>query len=481
MNPTFQTLGLIPPLVSVMEELEFKSLTPIQAESIPLLLQGRDLIGQAKTGSGKTLAFALPTLQKISANTPDLQRYPELQALILCPTRELCDQVGREIRKFGRKLIGLKIITLSGGVPLGPQFSALEKGVHIAVGTPGRVLDHLIKGSLVLKNVETLILDEADRMLDMGFSEEMEEILSKVPEKRQTIFFSATFPKTIEKMSNRFQNNAASVVVETPIEEKVNIDQQYYVTELSEQKTYLFTDKLKLLLWVLAEHKPETALVFVNFKVNAFELYDEMKRRGISVGTLHGDLEQPERDSMMARFRNQSIRLLIATDVAARGLDVDDLDLVINFDLAKDPEVYVHRVGRTGRAGKTGIAISLITPEEKNKIVEIQKKTNFTIQEKAAPSLVTTSLDDLIQKVELAPRMKTLFISAGRKNKMRAGDILGALTGDAGGLDAKAVGKIEIHDFFSYVAIEANSANLALKRLQNGRIKGKKHRIEFAR
>ncbi len=481
MKQAFSDLPLASELLSVVSELGYEFLTPIQAQSIPVLLDGRDLIGQAKTGSGKTAAFTLPLLQKIANRIPDLQRDTALQALVLCPTRELCDQVTREIRKLGRKQIGLKVIALSGGVPMGPQFAALEKGVHIAVGTPGRVLDHLSKRTLDLRTVQTLILDEADRMLDMGFEEEMEKIMEGIPESRQTVFFSATFPPKIKNLTARYQKDATIVQIVEETETKPDIEQLYYPVELTDEKTYLFTDKLKLLLWILAERSPESCILFVNFKVNANEVFTELKRMGISVGVLHGDLEQPERDSVMARFRNQSIRILIATDVAARGLDVSDLDLVINFDLPKDPEIYTHRIGRTGRAGKTGTAISFLVPGEEKKMEGIATKTGFEIHPGEAPDLISQTLSDLKSKVNLPARMTTLFISGGRKNKMRAGDLLGALTGEAGGLKADQVGKIEIHDYFSYVAIAQAFAKIALDRLQDGRIKGKRFRVEFAK
>ncbi|MBC7396567.1 MAG: ATP-dependent RNA helicase DbpA [Bdellovibrionales bacterium] len=481
MKRSFSDLPLAPELQSVVQELGYEFLTPIQAETIPLLLEGRDLIGQAKTGSGKTAAFTLPLLQKISTRIGDLQKETALQALVLCPTRELCDQVTREIRKLGRKQIGLKVISLSGGVPMGPQFAALEKGVHIAVGTPGRVLDHLSKRTLDLRKVQTLILDEADRMLDMGFEDEMEKIMEGIPESRQTVFFSATFPQKIKNLTARYQKDAAVVQITEETTVKPDIEQLYYPVELTDEKTYVFTDKLKLLLWILAERSPESCILFVNFKVNANEVFTELKRMGISSAALHGDLEQPERDSVMARFRNRSVRVLIATDVAARGLDVSDLDLVINFDLPKDPEIYTHRIGRTGRAGKTGTAISFLTPGEEKKLEGIAAKTGFEIHPGEAPSLVGETLADLKARVSMPAKMMTLFISGGRKNKMRAGDLLGALTGEAGGLKADQVGKIEIHDYFSYVAISQPFAKIALDRLQEGRIKGKRFRVEYAK
>ena len=476
----FHSLPLSAQLLSVVEELGYQALTPIQAQSIPHLLAGRDVIGQSKTGSGKTAAFTLPILEKIAKLNLDLQRQPQLQALILCPTRELCTQVAREIRKLGRKHMGLQVLLLTGGTPLGPQAHAIEKGVHLVVGTPGRVLDHLEKKSLDLSRVHTLVLDEADRMLDMGFQDEMEVILKDLPTDRQTIFFSATFPKSIESMSERYQKDALRITIENEEVTTLPIEQKYAELELDDPE-YLFTEKLKLLLWLLAHYQPDSSIVFVNFKATAAELSAELKRLGISCDCLHGDLEQAERDSVMAKFRNQSIRLLVATDVAARGIDIEDLDIVFNFDLPQKTDIYVHRIGRTGRAGKAGLAISLIIPKELTKIEAIQNSTDTQIEKIEVASLHDYSANELKKEVKLEAKMATLFIAAGRKNKMRPGDILGALTGDAGSLKGEDIGKIEIHDFFSYVAISKKLARVALQRLQDGRIKGKRVRVEFAR
>jgi ATP-independent RNA helicase DbpA len=482
---SFSSLALSPELIEVVKELGYEYLSPIQAASIPLLLAGKDIIGQAKTGSGKTAAFVLPILDKISKQASlkktDLQKDVSLQALVLCPTRELCTQVAREIRKLGRKQIGLQVVILSGGVPITPQIASMEKGVHIAVGTPGRVLDHLSKNTIDLRTVQTLVLDEADRMLDMGFEEEMEQILEQLPEKRQTLFFSATFPPTIERMSRRYQKKAEQVVIEDVQAEKPNIEQSTLQVPMSEGNAYLFSDKLKCLLWILAEQKPEAAIVFVNFKVNAVELVDELQHLGIAADALHGDLEQPVRDSVMAKFRNQSIRVLVATDVAARGIDVENLDLVVNFDLPQKVDLYVHRIGRTGRAGKTGRAVSLVIEKELPKLDLIKHATGFNIAEENTEALVAATFDELLDRAKMDAKMETLFIAAGRKNKMRPGDILGALTGEAGGLKGEEIGKIEIHDFFSYVAVAKPKVRLALQKLNDGRIKGKRVRVELAK
>ena len=453
----FDSLELSSSLLQVVKELGFEKLTPIQAQSIPLLLAGKDLVGQAKTGSGKTAAFTLPILEKINLSRK------RLQALVLCPTRELCTQVAREIRKLGRRHAGLQVIILSGGQPIHPQMSALEKGVHIAVGTPGRLIDHLGRKALDLSEVSTVVLDEADRMLDMGFQEDMEEILSAVPKKRQTVFFSATYPESIEEMSKAYQRNPVMVTVADEQDLSASIRQIVHETD----------DKFKALLWVLKEHKPESTIIFCNLKATVKELSAELQGAGLSVACIHGDLEQTDRDRVMAKFRNRSIRILIATDVAARGIDIENLDLVVNFDPPSQQEVYVHRIGRTGRAGKKGLAVSLVTSREKPKIQQIEQFTGVKIKREEAGAVAHLQPQDA--------EMVTLYIGAGRKDKMRPGDILGALTGEAAGLKASDVGKIEIHDRFSYVAVAKRIATEAVERLRNGRIKGRKLRIEPVR
>ena len=474
MTHSFRTLPLSAELQSVVQELGYHSLTPIQAQSIPLLLEGKDLIGQSKTGSGKTAAFTLPLLQKIKLNSEGRIQHHTLYAIVLCPTRELCTQVTREVRKLGRKHIGLQVLMLSGGTPIGPQINAIEKGVHIVVGTPGRVLDHLHRRTLDLRKVSTVILDEADRMLDMGFQEDMEVILAALPEKRQTVFFSATFPRSIEEMSRRYQNQAARVTIEeAKAETAPSIRQVYYESHPAA--------KLKSLLWLLNHYQPHTTIVFCNIKISVVDVNQFLMQAGVSSAGLHGDLEQSDRDRVMAKFRNHSIRVLVATDVAARGIDVTDLDLVVNFDLPAKTDIYVHRVGRTGRAGKSGLAVSLILPKEISKIKNIEKYMNLEMEKGEIPETEIHTLQSLKDALSQEAAMATLFISGGRKDKVRPGDILGALTGEAGGLDATQIGKIEIHDFFSYVAVAKDIAKTALARLQGGRIKGRKFRVEAVR
>ena len=463
----FSSLQLSPSLIQVIQELGFKEMTPIQAESIPLLLEGKDLIGQSRTGSGKTAAFALPILEKLTLEGR------QLQALVLCPTRELCAQVAREIRKLGRRHPGLQVLTLSGGQPIGSQLDALRKGIHIVVGTPGRVLDHLKRRTLDLHRISSLVLDEADRMLEMGFQEDMEQILREVPEDRHTMLFSATYPKAIEKLSLAYQKSPIRVTIEEKEQSVSPIRQLFYEVSMEA--------KVNGLLWILQQNQPESSIIFCNFKATVVELAQSLARAGVSVGSLHGDLEQSDRDRIMAKFRNRSIRVLVATDVAARGIDVENLDAVFNFQLPSQAEIYVHRIGRTGRAGKKGLAISLISSKEKGKISAIEKYTGIKIEEKTLAKVENLDIDHFKKSIQQEATMATLFIAGGRKEKVRPGDILGALTGDAGRLPASNIGKIEIHDHFSYVAVSREVGLNALQRLRDGKIKGRKFRIEFVR
>jgi ATP-independent RNA helicase DbpA len=472
----FAALGLSPTLCQVVAELGFATPTPVQARAIPLLLAGRDLIGQSTTGTGKTAAFALAILQKLKRD----ERHP--QALILCPTRELCAQVARDFRKLGRRETGLAVVILSGGQPMKPQLEALQRGVHVVVGTPGRALDHITRGSLKLNGVATIVVDEADRMLDLGFGAEMEKILTTAPKPRQTILFSATYPRgaassSIDAMTESHQLNP----------ERLTVDESDGPRALVRQLTYLVDDRgrLDMLLAILRTSPPESAILFCNFKATVARIEQALRAAGVSCASLHGDLEQRERDFVMAKFRNHSIRVLVATDVAARGLDIEGLDLVVNVELPFQPEIYVHRIGRTGRAGKTGLAVSLVGPQDRAKVKAIEAAIGSPLERQAAPSTsreparADTSTSGSAVHADAA--MATLYISGGRKDKLRPGDILGALTGEAGGFPGSAVGKIEIHERFSYVAVARESANRAIQLLGAGRIKGKKFKVGLPR
>lgn len=457
---SFRHLGLSSELVQVIESLGYNTMTPIQEQSIPALLKGRDVIGQSKTGSGKTAAFAIPMLHKINAE----QR--SMQALVMCPTRELCTQVSRSIRQLGRHLPGLHVLVASGGQPIGPQVSALEKGVHIAVGTPGRILDLKSRGLFPMHRIEMVVLDEADRMLDMGFQEDMEKILRSLPPKHQTILFSATFPPTIEDISTQYQNKPLRITVEASPDESPAIEEFFYAVELEERSL--------VLRWLLQKHQPETGIIFCNFKAAAAELAEALTGSGISATAIHGDLEQFDRDKVMTKFRNRSIRLLVATDVAARGIDIEALDLVINYDMPQKPDVYVHRIGRTGRAGKKGLAFSLVTPKNRYRLDELNDYRHQHLTLSDLPDTEELRRDLREHPFSLPATMRTIYLSSGRKDKLRPGDILGALTGEAGGITAAHVGKIEIYDRFSYVAVASGVAEILVQRLREGKIKGRK-------
>lgn len=453
---------------SVIQELGFTSLTPIQTQSIPPLLKGRDLIGQSQTGTGKTLAFSIPALEKI-----DLKDR-KVQTLVLCPTRELCSQVAREMRRLARKHDGLQVLVVSGGQPIYPQITALERGAHIVVGTPGRIMDHLKRKTLSLDAVKYLVLDEADRMLDMGFEDDMKMILSHTPKDRQSVFFSATFPAEIKRLSQAYQRDPVEVKIKTTTTQSHSIDQSFYGVHPDE--------KFNHLLWVLIQQKPESVIVFCNQKLTVAQLGRTFKKMGVQVSALHGDLEQNDRDRLMAQFRNQSARLLIATDVAARGLDIDSVDLVVNFDFPLQSEIYVHRRGRTGRAGRSGTVVTFVSPQEKHKFKLLKKDAALPELKEFEASDAGVCHEEVFKKHRsLDAKMATLFIGGGRKQKVRPADLLGALTGEAGRLSAQDVGKIEIHDHFSYVAVSENLIDVILKRLRNGLIKGKRFRIERAR
>ena len=461
-------LPLSPQMKAVIQELGFTQLTPIQQQSIPALLEGRDLIGQSKTGSGKTLAFSIPALERMDLKDK------RVQVLVMCPTRELCAQVAREMRRLGRKHPGLHVLVISGGQPIYPQIRALEKGVHIVVGTPGRLMDHLRRGSLQLNSVNYLVLDEADRMLDMGFEEDMREILSHTPQDRQSVFFSATFPKEIQSLSRIYQKDPLTIRIEEAAGTAPLIQHHFYRVHAE--------SKLEHLFWVLNHHQPESVVVFCNHKATVIQASQAFKRLGLKISALHGDLEQNDRDRLMAQFRNQSTRILIATDVAARGIDVEGVDLVVNLDFPLQKETYVHRTGRTARAGRAGVAITLVCAQQKSKLKLLQGVPGLEKPEYQHIAEAGVMEGDVFKsRHTLHPRMATLYIDGGRKQKIRPGDLLGALTGDAGRLTASEVGKIEIHDQFSYVAVAQAQVETTLLRLRRGLIKGKRFRVEQVR
>jgi len=455
----FEQVNLSKDLLSVVKEIGFSEMTPVQAQAIPVLLSGRDLIAQSKTGSGKTAAFALPILNRLDSSRR------EVQALVLCPTRELSDQVAREIRRLGRRHKGLQVLLMVGGQPGKAQAEAAEKGVHILVGTPGRVLDHMQRGNLDFGALSWLVLDEADRMLDMGFEEEMRAIVTSLPVDKQTALFSATYPPQIKSLSRGFQKDPAHVVIED--EDAAAIGQFFIPLDPEE--------KVEMLRRFLVKARGASVLVFCNQKASVGSIAEILGREDLEVAALHGDLEQRDRDEVMALFRNGTVRILVATDVAARGLDIESLDLVVNFEAPYEAPVYVHRIGRTGRAGKSGVAITLASEEERARLRQIAGE----IEAKVEGSTFDKIFSAVREAAEAAVPMRTLFISGGRKDKLRPGDILGALTGDAGGMKAAEIGKIEIHDNFAFVGVRSSSADKAVQKLKEGRIKGRRFPVKL--
>jgi len=449
---SFSILGLDAALLTNLESMGYQTMTPVQAQSLPLVLQGNDLITQAETGSGKTAAFGIGLLTRLNV------RVYNVQALVLCPTRELADQVSKEIRRLASFIPNVKLLTLCGGVPYGPQSGSLEHGAHIVVGTPGRVLKHLRKGSLKLNKLRTLVLDEADRMLDMGFYDDIAEVVAATPDNRQTLLFSATYPEAIKSISASMQKNPDRVSVEATHTQS-RIEQVFYEVEGRGKRS-------TALVALLGHYNPASCVIFCNTKQQCQEIADSLQTKSFSVLALHGDLEQRDRDQVLVRFSNKSCAILVATDVAARGLDIKDLEVVINFELSQDPEVHIHRIGRTGRAGKSGLALSLYIAAESHRVNAIEDYQKSPIRFSAIDSLQVNPRQDS------RPPMVTLCIDGGRKGKVRPGDILGALTSKSG-ISGDQVGKIDLFDRQAYVAIERSVADKALELLSTGKIKGR--------
>ena len=456
MKPTmFSTLPLKTSMLQNLSSLSYDEMTPIQADSLPLILAGTDVIAQAKTGSGKTAAFGIGLLSRLVVT-----RFC-VQGLVLCPTRELADQVSKELRRLARFTDNVKILTLCGGVPFGPQFGSLEHGAHIVVGTPGRILDHLGRGSLDLKSLRMLVLDEADRMLDMGFKEDLAAIVAATPRNRQTLLFSATYPQSIAAMSAMVQQNPVTVKVDA-IHDGQQIEQLFFFVERGK--------RVAAVARILGHYRSESTLIFCNTKKECQEVADALTERGFSALAIHGDLEQSERDQVLARFANKSVSVLVATDVAARGIDIKELTAVINYELTRDPEVHIHRIGRTGRAGEQGLALSLVTAAESRRAAAIEDYLGVSVPRAELESLTMPS------STSLEAPMLTLSIDGGRKNKLRPGDVLGALTGEAG-IPGNEVGKINVFNFHTYVAIRRGSAKAALACLSANKIKGRFYKI----
>jgi len=456
---SFSDLPLPTAQIENLMQMGYQYMTEIQAESLPLALAGKDLLAQAKTGSGKTAAFGVPLLDKL--NPRDFGT----QALVLCPTRELSTQVANEIRKLARYQQNIKVVVLCGGQSIGPQIGSLEHGAHVIVGTPGRIKDHLRKETLDITRVNTVVLDEADRMLDMGFLDDIELIVEQTPSQRQTLMFSATYPENIEHLSKRFQQNPQTIKVES-LHTGSKIEQQFYIHEKE--------DKLEALYTLIAYNSLQQAVVFCNTKQTTFEVASYLRDKGLIAEALNGDLEQRDRDQVLVQFAHTSSHILVATDVAARGLDIDDLPAVINYEVPRDSEVYVHRIGRTGRAGKSGLALTIFNKREHFLINRLGDYLGGEINFQPIEDL-EKDLQTRLYRPALPP-MVTLAISGGRKDKVRPGDLLGALTGEAG-IPGAAVGKINVMEFQTYVGIAYEEADEALERLRNGKIKGRKFKI----
>ncbi|WP_434668715.1 ATP-dependent RNA helicase DbpA [Klebsiella sp. B345] len=452
----FSTLNALPAAqLTNLTELGYLAMTPVQAAALPTILAGKDVRVQAKTGSGKTAAFGLGLLQRIEATLF------QTQSLVLCPTRELAEQVAGELRRLARFLPNTKILTLCGGQPFGAQRDSLQHAPHIIVATPGRLLDHLQKGTVSLDALQTLVMDEADRMLDMGFSDAIDEVIRFAPADRQTLLFSATWPPAIAAISGRVQRDPLAIEIDS-VDALPAVEQQFFETSQR--------GKIPLLQKLLSQHQPASCVVFCNTKKDCQSVCDSLNAAGQSALSLHGDLEQRDRDQTLVRFANGSSRVLVATDVAARGLDIKSLELVINYELAWDPEVHVHRIGRTARAGESGLAISLCAPEEAQRANILSEMLQLKLNWMTAPA------GDNI--TPLHAEMATLCIDGGKKAKMRAGDVLGALTGDMG-FDGADIGKINVHPAHVYVAIRQGVAQKAYKQLLNGKIKGKNCRVRL--
>lgn len=457
----FSSLKLQDALLENLASLGYAEMTPIQAQSLPHILSGKDVIGQGKTGSGKTAAFGLGLLEKL-----DAKRF-HVQSLVLCPTRELADQVAKEIRKLARAIPNVKVLTLCGGMPFGPQVGSLEHGAHIVVGTPGRIEEHLRKGTLHFKGLSSLVLDEADRMLDMGFQSALDAIVDELPKQRQTLLFSATYPSQIQSIAKRIMSKPVMAEV-AATHDSESIKQHFYKVDS--------TQRIEALRLLLLQHAAESTVVFCNMKRETVEITDALNGYGFSALALNGDLEQRERDQALVRFANKSVSILVATDVASRGLDIDALDAVINYQVVRDPEVHVHRIGRTGRAGSKGVACTLFSDKDSYSMALLKDYLDMDIDmagEPLPPSRV-------LNKAASRPLNITMQIDGGKKQKVRPGDVVGALTGDKG-IAGSQVGKIQVFDNWTYVAVNRDVAQLALEKLGKGKLKGRSFRVRLIR
>jgi ATP-independent RNA helicase DbpA len=457
MTTRFCTLPLRPELLEGLSQVGYREMTAIQAGSLPAMLAGRDVTGQAMTGSGKTAAFGLAVLERI-----DLEILA-VQALLLCPTRELAEQVADELRRLAQRMPNVRIMTACGGRPSRDQTLALRRGVHVVVGTPGRLGKHLYTGSLALGRLRVLVLDEADRMMDMGFVDQVMQIVEQCPADRQSLLFSATFPESIRALSSAVQRTPKFVAVASQVE-----------PDKLRQLVFQCRDspRAQVVVDLLVAYRPTTALVFCETRSDCNKLASYLSRRGAVALALHGQMEQRDRDDVLLRFSNGSASVLVATDVAARGLDIPALPVVIISELSPQPEGHLHRIGRTGRAGETGLALSIVaSPREWVRLERIEQFLDQHI-ERGEVSHSDVGLDFL------TPPNRTLLILAGRKNKLRKGDVLGALVKDAG-IPPEAIGRIDLMQKACSVAVKREFAQQALRYLQEGRIKKRRFRARL--
>ena len=518
----FEDLGLCPEIMKAVKNMGFEEASPIQAKAIPGMLEGKDIIGQAQSGTGKTAAFGIPLLEKIDPKNK------KLQAIVLCPTRELAIQVAEEIRNLAKYMHAIKELPIYGGQEIVKQIRSLKSGTQLIIGTPGRVMDHMRRKTVKMENIHTVVLDEADEMLNMGFREDIETILEGVPEERQTVLFSATMPKPILDITKRFQKNAELIKVTKKELTVPNIEQFYYEVKPK--------NKEEVLSRLLDIYNPKLSVIFCNTKKQVDLLVNGLLGRGYFAAGLHGDMKQAQRDRVMDGFRKGKTEILVATDVAARGIDVEEVEAVFNYDLPQDDEYYVHRIGRTGRAGRVGRSFSFVTGKEVYKLKEIQRYCKTKIYAQKVPSLddvANTKMDKLMETInriieeedlttyfqmiqaevndsdytsmDIAaallklcsgtkeedgedmfedtgaeePGMVRLFINIGKKHKAKPGDILGALAGESG-LPGKVVGTIDMYDKYTFVEVPREYARDILNAMDHAKIKGKSVAVEPA-
>jgi len=455
MPKAFSTLSISQDMIDNLNKLDYKEMTPVQEESLPHILERADVMAQAKTGSGKTAAFGIGLLHHLDV------KETKVQAAIMCPTRELSEQVANELRRLARFTSNIKILTLVGGEAVYPQKVALEKGVHIIVGTPGRIMDTITKGHLDITEVKTLVLDEADRMLDMGFHDDIAAIIKFTPKHRQTLLFSATYEDETKRLSKKFQLQPEFIHITSDADE-TSITQKFYNVHED--------DKVELIDGLMAKDELESCIIFCNMKSTCDDVAQELHFRGYDVASLHADLDQKQRNEVLTMFSNKSLNILVATDVASRGLDIKELPAVFNYDISHQAEIYVHRIGRTGRMGQAGLAYTFVGSKEGKFVEAISKYTEQKVKLETPPQL------DSNKKFTRTAPMKTLKILAGKKDKLRPGDFVGALAGEVG-IKGDSIGNITVIDRFSYIAIDKNLMNKV--ELKDDRLKVKKKKYRY--